>query len=42
MSVVGVLLIVWFLRLDANPVVRTERGKLSRFLARMFPLKSQA
>ena len=42
MAVVGVLLIVWFLRLDTQPVVRTERGKLSRFIARMFPLKSKA
>ena len=41
MSVVGVMLMVWFIRLDAKPVVRTERGKLSRFIARMFPSKSQ-
>ena len=42
MSIVGVLLMVWFLRLDANPVVRIERGLLRRYFARMFPPKSQA
>ena len=42
MSVVGVMLIVWFLRLDTEPAVRTGRGKLARFFARMFPLKTQA
>ncbi len=41
MSVVGVMLIVWFIRLDATPVVRTERSKLSRLFARIFPLKPQ-
>ncbi len=42
MSIVGVMLLVWFIRLDAKPVVRTERGRLSRYIARIFPSKSQA
>ena len=42
MSVIGVLLIVWFIRLDANPVVTSDRSRLSQWIARMFPSKTQA
>jgi len=42
MSIIGVLLIAWFLRLDSEPVVNSERSRFSQMIARLFPPKSQA
>ncbi|MDG1872989.1 MAG: ABC transporter permease subunit [Mariniblastus sp.] len=42
MSAIGVLLMAWFIRLDATPTMNRENAGLTRLIARMFPPKSQA
>ena len=42
MTIVGVGLMAWFFRLDANPVVSSERSRLSLLMKRLFSQKSQA
>lgn len=42
MSLVGVALIVWFLRMDSRPVVTADHSRLSLLMTRLFSKKSQA